>query len=176
MAKKRKLTSGREEDLGKANLSEEKIAERKEKEIDGEPLSLDDLEGVSGGETGGGVLNFGSFQSNTGTSLNILVDWCVVSGNAGEKKLEVEVFSRSYSLQSIELLNGVSLIVDGGLPLNENSAAVNYSGRKEALFPLASFSVPYLSGTVQLRVIWHFNGSYSGVPISEITASGTAFV
>ena len=37
-------------------------------------LSLNDLDDVNGGTAGGSVLNSGSFQSNTGTGLNIRVD------------------------------------------------------------------------------------------------------
>ena len=138
-------------------------------------LSLNDLDGVSGGVTGGSVLNSGSFQSNTGTGLNIRVDWSVVKGVMGEKTLEVQVSTLSYSLYSIEMPSGVELTVNGAAFIGK-SAAVNYSGRSQITSPLASFSVPNLSGTVQLSAVWHFNGSYSGVALSDIRASGTAVV
>ncbi len=138
-------------------------------------LSLNDLEGVSGGAAGGSVLNSGSFQSDTGTGLNIRVDWSVVRGVMGEKTLEVQVSTLSYSLYSIEMPSGVELTVNGAVSVGK-SAAVNYSGRSQIASPLASFSVPNLSGTVQLSAVWHFNGSYSGVALSDIRASGTAVV
>ncbi len=138
-------------------------------------LSLNDLEGVSGGVTGGSVLNSGSFQSDTGTGLNIRVDWSAVRGVTGEKTLEVLVSTLSYSLNSIEMPGGVELTVNGDVYVGK-SAAVNYSGRSQITSPLASFSVPNLSGTVQLGAVWHFKGSYSGVALGDIRASGTAVV
>ena len=138
-------------------------------------LSLNDLDGVSGGAAGGSVLNSGAFQSNTGTGLNIRVDWSAVRGVMGEKTLEVQVSTLSYSLYSIEMPSGVELTVNGAVYIGR-SAAVNYSGRSQITSPLASFSIPNLSGTVQLSTVWHFNGSYSGVALSDIRASGTSVV
>ena len=138
-------------------------------------LSLNDLDSVSGGAAGGSVLNSGAFQSDTGTALNIRVDWSVVRGVMGEKTLEVQVSTLSYSLYSIEMPSGVELTVNGAV-YHGKSAAVNYSGRSQIASPLASFSIPNLSDTVQLGVVWHFNGSYSGVTLSDIRASGTAVV
>ena len=70
---------------------------------------------------------------------------------------------------------GVELTVNGAV-CHGKSAAVNYSGRSQIASPLASFSIPNLSGTVQLSVVWHFNGSYSGVALGDIRVSGTAVV
>ena len=61
-------------------------------------LSLNDLDDVNGGTAGGSVMNSGSFQSNTGTGLNIRVDWSAVRGVMGEKTLEIQVSTLSYSL------------------------------------------------------------------------------
>ena len=138
-------------------------------------LSLNDLDGVSGGASGGSVLSSGSFRSDTGTGLNIRVDWSVVKDVMGEKTLEVQVSSLSYSLSSIEMPSGVDLTVHGAV-YHGKSVAVNYSGRSQIASPLASFSIPNLSGTVQRSVVWHFNGSYSGVALGDIRASGTAVV
>lgn len=138
-------------------------------------LSLNDLDSVSGGATGGSVLSSDSFRSDTGTGLNIRVDWSVVKDVTGEKTLEVQVSSLSYSLSSIEMPSGVEITVNGAV-YHGKSAAVNYSGRSQIASPLASFSIPNLSGTVQLSVVWHFNGSYSGVALGDIRASGTAVV
>lgn len=49
MAKRIELTKEMEEALKKANVPEEKIEELKEKGFEPEPLSLDDLDAVSGG-------------------------------------------------------------------------------------------------------------------------------
>ena len=116
---------------------------------------------MSGGTSINGILTNGSFQSDTGTGLNIRVDWSVVSDNLGTKTLEVQVSSLSYSLSSIELASGVELTVNGAVYIGK-SAAVRYDGKALISTPLASFSIPNLSGTVKLTAVWHFNGSYSG--------------
>ena len=72
-------------------------------------MSLNDLNGVGCGTAGSSVLNSGAFQSDTGTGLNIRVDWSVVRGVMGEKTLEVQVSTLSYSLYSIEMPSGVVL-------------------------------------------------------------------
>ena len=136
-------------------------------------LTPDDLDAVSGGTSGGSVVNSGSFKSNTGTALDIIVDWSVVRDSLGENTLEVQVFTQSYSLTSIALENGVELTVNGTM-YRGRSAAVNYSGRTLATSLLASFSIPNLSGPLCLSAVWHFNGTYSGTPLTDIRAEGFA--
>ena len=139
------------------------------------PLSLDDLNSVSGGAAGESVVTSGSFTSNTGTALNIQVDWSVVKTLAGTKELKVSVSTWSYSLNSISLEKGVELTVNGALYCAD-SAAINYGGQTQASNLLASFSIPNLSGTVNLSAVWHFRGSYSGVELNDIRVEGTVTV
>lgn len=138
-------------------------------------LSLNDLAAVSGGTSGGNALSSGFFQSNTGTGLNIRVDWSVFSDGAGGKKLEVQVSSVSYSLSSIALPSGVELNVNGSVYVGA-SAAVSYAGKSQIASPLAGFSIPDVSGSVQLTAVWHFNGTYSGVTLNDIQAAATIVV
>ena len=134
-------------------------------------LNLDDLDGVSGGAGVGSVVSSGSFKSNTGTGLNIEVQWQGISDSMGGKRLELHVFAQSYSLSSIALENAVTANV-GGAVYAASSAAVNYSGKAMTSSPLASFSLPNVSGNVPVTVSWCFNGTYSGVTLTEIQASG----
>ena len=132
-------------------------------------LGLDDLDGVSGGALSGTVVAEGSFGSNTGTHLNILVNWFVVSDPAGRKTLEADVYSHSYSLSSIAMETGVELTVNGVIHRSASNA-VSYNEREMASNLLASFSIPDLSGAVNLSAVWHFNGTYSGTPLTDIRA------
>ena len=138
-------------------------------------LGLDDLDGVSGGALSGTVVAEGSFGSNTGTHLNILVNWSVVMDPAGRKTLEVEVWSHSYSLSSIAMESGVELTVNGVIH-HSASNAVSYNGRAMTNNLLASFSIPNLSGAVNLSAVWHFNGTYSGTQLGNIRAEATITV
>ena len=115
-------------------------------------LSENELNQVAGG-FGGSTIASGSFTSNTGTQLNLLVNWSVQT----DGYLYVDVCATSYSLYS----NG------GGVELTANSPVTNR---------LASFAIPGLSGAVSLSAVWHFNGSYSGTPIGDIRASGVVNV
>ena len=133
-------------------------------------LSENELNQVAGG-SGGSVLASGSFASSTGTQLNLLVNWSVQADSYGQKTLYVDVCSTSYSLYSNG--GGVELTANGML-YTATAASVNYGGSTMVTNRLASFAIPGVSGAVNLNAVWHFNGSYSGVPISDIRANGVA--
>ena len=133
-------------------------------------LSENELNQVAGG-AGGSVLASGSFASSTGTQLNLLVNWSVQADSYGQKTLYVDVCSTSYSLYSNG--GGVELTANGML-YTATAASVNYGGSAMVTNRLASFAVPGVSGAVSLNAAWHFNGSYSGVSIGDIRASGVA--
>ena len=140
-----------------------------------ERLSLDELEQVAGGAGAGAAIATGSFASNSGTKLNILVSWSAFDIGGGLRKLEITVSSTSYSLDSASLVNGVELAVNGA-HYTANSAAVSYHGNSLVTSPLASFTVQVPAGAVNLSATWNFRGSYSGVALESITASGTATI
>ena len=133
-------------------------------------LSENELNQVAGG-SGGSVLASGSFASSTGTQLNLLVNWSVQADSYGQKTLYVDVCSTSYSLYCSG--GGVELTANGML-YTAQGPAINYGGRTMVTNRLASFAIPGVSGAVNLNAVWHFNGSYSGVPISDIRANGVA--
>lgn len=140
-----------------------------------EALSDDSLEAIAGGFQGGEILASGSFASNSGTQLNIQVNWSVRADTFGQKTLDVTVYCNSYSLYTIAIYNGVELSVNG-ITYSATASAINYGGKSMISTPLASFSIPNQSGYVQMTAVWHFNGTYSGVPIGDIRASGAANV
>jgi hypothetical protein len=117
----------------------------------------------------------GSFRSDTGTGLNIQVDWNVVQGILGDTTLEVRVSTWSYSLTNASLENSVELRVNGALYMADSNPIL-YLGSTQSANQLASFTVPNVTGQVKLSVIWHFRGSYSGVALKEIHAEGTIFI
>ena len=135
-------------------------------------LSESELNQVAGG-FGGGIISSGSFASSTGTQLNLLVNWSVQADGYGQNTLYVDVCATSYSLYSNG--GGVELSANG-MVYTATAAAVNYGGSSPVTNRLASFAIPGLSGAVSLSAVWHFNGTYSGVPIGDIRASGVANV
>ena len=134
-------------------------------------LDDDELEKVAGGFGSGEVISSGSFSSNTGTALNLLVFWSLRIDAVGQKTLDVTVSSSSYSLYCTGTAGGVELTVNG-MTYVSSTPAIEYGGNSVVTNQLASFSIPNISGAVSLTAVWHFNGTYSNVPIGDIRASG----
>ena len=141
--------------------------------MDKQLLSDNELNQVAGGVGTGGAIASGSFASSTGTALNLLVNWSVMVDGYGQKTLYVDVSSTSYSLYCSG--GGVELTANG-MVYTAMGPSINYGGSTLVTNRLASFAIPNAAGAVSLNVVWHFNGSYSGVPISDIRASGIANV
>ena len=135
-------------------------------------LSDNELNTVSGGMGGAEVVASGSFASNSGTNLNLVVNWSVVSEATGQRTLQVAVSTTSYALVSAELYNGVQMTLNG-VTYSSNSRAINYRGTAMATHPLAYFSVPNYQGPAAISVVFHFNGTLSGRPVNDIVATGT---
>ena len=130
------------------------------------------LENVAGGVGSGEVVSSGSFASSTGTQLNIGVSWRVRSDTYGQRVLDVTVSSSSYSLYCTGSAGGVELTVNG-MTYVSGSPAIEYGGSSMVMNTLASFSIPNLNGPASVTAVWHFNGTYSGVPIGDVRAGGT---
>ena len=135
----------------------------------------DSLEFVAGGTGDISVTGSGSFMSNTGTSLNLVVNWYAGIDAYGNRGLLVVVGATSGSLMAGSMANGVELNVNG-MSYAATNNAVNYSGGGVTTNTLATFTIPNVYGTVSITAVWHFNGSYGGTPIGSIYANGMANV
>lgn len=135
-------------------------------------LSDDGLEKVAGGYNGE-VISSGSFASQTGTSLNLLVNWNAVADGFGQKTLYVTVSATSYSLYSAANPNTLELNVNG-MSYVATPNAISYGGNTQVTNTLASFQIPNAVSPAMISASWRFNGVISGVPLNTIYASGTA--
>ena len=135
-------------------------------------LNDSELNAVSGGVGGAEAIASGSFASNSGTNLNLLVNWSVVSDATGQRTLQVAVSATSYALISQELYNGLQMTLNG-VTYSCNSRAINYRGAAMATNPLGSFTIPNFRGPAAVSVVFHFNGTLSGKPVNDIIATGT---
>lgn len=115
----------------------------------------------------------GSFASDTGTGLNLVADWSAYTDGSGAAKLRVELSARSYSFYTDAIWNALELTVNG-TTYSASSAAVRYDGADMVVTPLASFTVDAPEGGADLTATWHYRGSYSGIPLEDITAAGRA--
>lgn len=115
----------------------------------------------------------GSFRSDTGTGLNILVEWMAYPTGDGKYRMAVDVSTVSYSFFTDALFESVEIKV-GEDRYFLSSAKVDYDGTDLAVTPLASKTLETGSGSVPVSVVWSYKGTYSGVELESITASGTA--
>ncbi len=113
----------------------------------------------------------GSFTSNTGTNLNLTVSWRTEDQGNGTSRVYVTGKVTSYSLQVMGTKVNITL---GGYSTTANGSAIMLGsdvGRTESDLFSATLDVPTgTSGT--LSVDWAYKGTYSGVSLPNINASG----
>ena len=124
------------------------------------------------------VVKKGSFKTNTGTKLNLLVEWTLSYDKYTKNYyLTADVYLESYSIVCGSRNNLSTIVIDGN-EFKFNTAALDYSGVKEKqkIF-FATATVIYeeseLPETVGISALWVFNGSYSGVSIPVLNPSDT---
>lgn len=127
---------------------------------------------VEGKELGSGFV-----ISDSGTKLNLLLNWTAVNGKEeGTVEITVKLFLECYSI----FVGGRD---DGEIRIGET--LVNYTtpqmelpgtGFNEIDFGTYKFTVKKDSGsstTVPVYASWHFRGTYAGVPVEWITVNST---
>ena len=118
----------------------------------------------------------GSFASDTGTPLNLLVNWSAKSGPGETVEVTFEVYLRCYSINASAKADGLSLSFNGQTyraSTQELNMQSNELVSVELLTQTASIELPQgdrFSGPV--TVDWAFGGSYSSVDLDVISASG----
>lgn len=112
----------------------------------------------------------GSFKTDTGTNLNLLVEWNLTKDEFHSNyRLNVNVYLESYSIICGKRTGSSFLVIDG-TQFAFNTDALNYPGvtEKQKIF-FTNASVVYaedeLPDSVVIEALWTFNGSYSGVSI-----------
>ena len=113
----------------------------------------------------------GSFTSNTGTGLNLLVEWTTVPQADGSATLLVDISAVSYSFFTSALYQSLSLNLNGEV-YTANSAEVSYNGTEQISTQLASFTLDAPASGTPISVTWAYRGSYSNKQLDEIIASG----
>ena len=113
----------------------------------------------------------GSFRSDTGTGLNLKVDWKTYTDAYGSRKLQVDVNALSYSFYTSALYQSIVLTVDGK-DYAANSVEISYDGKDLTETPMASFTLDAPAAGSPVSVVWHYKGTYSGKALEEITAGG----
>ena len=120
----------------------------------------------------GNTLSSGSFASNTGSKINIVVKWAKTKSNSGETMLKMDVTANISALDVSAHKNAFKINV-GGKTYYKNIKKIKFSSKKPKEIILTSITVPLEDGEQAVKVSWKFNGTYSGKKLGTITAAGT---
>jgi len=120
------------------------------------------------------IIKSGAFKSDTGTQLNLRVEWMLSQNNlSGKYTLTANVYLESYSISCREKSSSSNYLMIDGQKFNFKTDALNYIGVKEKqkiFFTTASieYEQDELPETVEISASWRYDGSYSGVKIPVI--------
>ena len=115
--------------------------------------------------------NSGRFSSNTGTGLELLVDWTTYTDENDTDMVRFDISIESYSIYVGSRVNGI-VVTMGGQTKKLDSGEIIYTTGPKKTFLLGSCTMELPSATAQAEVSWDFFGSYKDTPMDQITASG----
>ena len=114
----------------------------------------------------------GSMASNNTNGLNIKLDWSVADAGSGNVTLTLKLYAVSYSLYCRDIWHGAELSI-GGKTYAFDTKAISYAGPGQGTNALGTHTVTIPATALGNATInWHFKGSYSGVDVPVVTASG----
>ena len=122
----------------------------------------------------------GSFKSDTGTNLNLNVEYIITSKNDSTLSVRVNVYVASYSLE-IGSRSGNTIYVNGQ-GYNFVSNPINHTDNnklQKTMITTVTVDVPAAIGetvNIPISVDWHYRGAYSGQEIEHIAAESTVTV
>ena len=120
--------------------------------------------------------NSGGFMTQTGTSLNLIVNW--YAEEAGDEvSVYIDVLLDCYTLHTGSRPEGITIGV-GSKTFVYDSAPVDVStpGADTVTLCNTHIYVPasdFASGQCPIYATWNFGGSYGGQPLPELTPQGT---
>lgn len=123
--------------------------------------------------TYGTYLNSGSFSSDTGTKLNMHIDWTAYDDGNGNAVIAVTGSVSSYSLYLASIYDGATISL-GSYSTTSTTRAINQddsAGLSTNPIFLTTLTVP-LGTSGDMTVSWRYGGSYSGVDLPFIEATG----
>ena len=112
----------------------------------------------------------GSFRSDTGGWLNLIVRWNILPD--GERtKLRLEAYAESYTIETFKRVDDVAFSVNGTVkydssgPLNVDSPAILVENKLgSAVFDVEKGS------DASVKVVWNFKGSYGKREVEDVIA------
>lgn len=113
----------------------------------------------------------GSFYSNTGTGVNLQVDWKTYRASDGRDMVRFTVSLNTYSLYVGERKNGLTIRM-GDEKITLDTAAISLPSGTKTTVTLGQCEMELKDESVNVEVSWAFRGSYSNVHMELITAAG----
>lgn len=121
----------------------------------------------------------GSFDSDTGCSLNTHTEWAVTRSQSGALVMEVRVYVRSYTL-GIGPRSGVVTINGTAYSFRSETLSIESNDSPTETLIYSASQELYLDPgellTVPISVTWNYNGVYSGNDIKSITSETSVTV
>ena len=133
---------------------------------------------------GGEIYNFsesGSIISNTGTNLNLYINWTASSNDARTMLVKFTVGIESYSIQVGARDNLGRLKINGETVSFSTNALTIADNRKKVKTDFYTFEKEYSfekGQTLTFDVIasWVFNGTYGGTKLETLVAGDTVLI
>jgi len=128
------------------------------------------------------VIGSGTFESNTGTYLNMTADWTATTVSDTQVDITFKVNAKSYALDYNGFPDAIHIAV-GDKYESCASNTISYTGNNLSLNELATHTISVnlpagASNTYTVQVVWDFNGVYGSptmgpVPITSLECGGT---
>lgn len=121
----------------------------------------------------GTVIAEGRFSSDTGTSMNMNVNWVAYDDGSGNAVIALTGTVTSYSLQLANLYDAATLEMAGYSVTCNTRSIYLVDGVGQTTSPLfyTTLTVP-LGICADMTAVWRYGGSYSGVSLDTVTATG----
>ncbi len=138
-----------------------------------EPVTEDTTAVVEHPHTPGRELGSGYVVSDSGTKLNLLLNWSAVDGpEEGTAVITVKVFLECYSIFVGERYDGELSVGDEKINYNTPQLEIPGAGFNEIDFGTYTFTVKKAqasSTTLPITASWHFRGVYAGLSVDYVT-------
>lgn len=126
------------------------------------------------------VSGSGSFASNTGTPLNLAVNYTAAAKSDSEVSITFDLYLNCYTINATAKPGGASLTFNGKT-YTMDTPELSSSSATATSVKLCSqtVTVPLAAGeslNVPISASWAFGGKYSNVDLATIDASGTLSV
>ncbi len=108
--------------------------------------------------------------SDSGTQLNLVVEYWFEEGEDGKTSLHTDVMLESYSLSVTSRNNTQNYIKVGEQTQYFATDAINYDGKEQKYFKLGSFVfvIGEEAKKLPIEAAWSFNGTYNDQAISRL--------